>query len=305
MLRFLAMRLLSIFPLLSLPATSLAQSDSSKLKAHVLELCEGEARNYMNTQRLNSVANYIQSQFEKYSDSVTIQAYAVNKIYKNIICSFGTENKERIIIGAHYDVCGDQAGADDNATGIAGLLELCRQLKGQKLKYRVDLVAYTLEEPPFFRTEKMGSYVHAKYLHDNNIPVKGMICLEMLGYFTDEKKSQDYPLGILRMFYGNKGNYITVVQKFSNGKFARKTKRLMKQQDIVRTKSFKGPAWLTGIDFSDHLNYWKFGYSAVMITDTSFYRNKNYHEKGDVPGILDFKRMALVVDEVFQTIINY
>lgn len=123
-----------------------------------------------------------------YSDSVSTQSYTANGLqYKNIICSFGTENARRIIAGAHYDVCGAQEGADDNASGIAGLLELARLLKGQKLNYRIDLVAYSLEEPPYFRTQYMGSYIHAKSLADSKANVYGMISLEMIGYFKDEK----------------------------------------------------------------------------------------------------------------------
>jgi len=281
-------------------------SDSLLLKKHVHTLAETPGfRTYENVKGLNNVANYISSHMKQYSDSVRFQEYTVKgQTYKNVICSFGMEHSERIIVGAHYDVCENQPGADDNASGIAGLLELCRMLKDKKLNYRVDLVAYTLEEPPFFRSEFMGSHIHARYLADNKIPVKGMICLEMLGYFTDKKKTQDYPLGVLKMFYGSRGNYITVVQKYGGGKFSRKIKRGMKNQGLIKTKSFKGPKALPGIDFSDHLNYWKYGFSAVMITDTAFYRNKNYHQKGDVPELLDYKKMALVVDQVFNTIIN-
>ncbi len=283
------------------------KADSVILKKHVHSISNSKLfRSESNLIELNRVANYIFDEMKLYSDSVSWQKYTVaQNEYKNIICSFGTENTERIIIGAHYDVCENQAGADDNASGIAGLLELCRLLKNQKLKYRIDLVAYTLEEPPFFRTTKMGSYVHAKYLFDNKIPVKGMICLEMIGYFDERKRTQDYPLGILKLIYGNRGNYITVVQKFYNGKFGRKTKRLMKRANDIRTKSFKGPKSLPGIDFSDHLNYWKFGYRAVMITNTAFYRNKNYHEKTDLPETLNYKKMAFVVDEVFETILKF
>lgn len=149
--------------------------------------------------------------------------------YKNIICTINPEKKERIIIGAHYDVCGNQDGADDNASGIVGLLELARQLKNLDLNYRIDFVAYTLEEPPFFGTDYMGSHIHAKYLFDNKIPVKGMICLEMIGYYRDDENSQDYPLGFLSWIYGKKGDYITVVQKYWNGKFGNDIKRQMQK----------------------------------------------------------------------------
>lgn len=254
---------------------------------------------------LNAVAHYIYTDFEKYADSVYYQPYQVgNQTYKNVVCVFGSKNKQTIVVGAHYDVCGDQDGADDNASGVVGLLELAKLLKGQSLKHRIEIVAYTLEEPPYFRSEHMGSYIHAKSLYENKTDVYGMFCLEMIGYFDDSKKSQEYPLGILSLFYGNKGNYITLVNKFSKGTFSRKFSHKFKRQQSIRTKKFIGPAKLPGIDFSDHLNYWAFNFSALMITDTGFYRNKNYHETTDTLEKLDLSRMSQVITTVYQTLIE-
>ncbi|MES2656545.1 MAG: M28 family peptidase [Bacteroidota bacterium] len=285
---------------------ALSFSDTTIIKNHLALITKTDGyRTYDNIDLLNKTANYIQSVFNQYSDSVSFQTYQVNGLeYKNVICSFGTENSKRIVIGAHYDVCSRQEGADDNASGVVGLLELARMLKEQKLKYRIDLVAYSLEEPPYFRTNFMGSYIHAKSLVDSKANVYGMISLEMIGYFKDEKKTQSYPLGILSLFYGNKGNYITLVKKISAGKFTRKFCKGFKATKYIRTKKFAGPASLPGIDYSDHLNYWKFGFSACMITDTSFYRNHNYHETTDTLETLDLNRMAKVIDSVCSTLIN-
>jgi hypothetical protein len=262
-----------------------------------------KSRNYLNIETLDFVAQYVFDELSKTCDTVYYQTYFVDGIeYKNVIATIGVKKKERIVIGAHYDVAGNQDGADDNASGTAGLLELARLISKDTLNSRIDFVAYSLEEPPYFRTEQMGSYIHAKSLHDNGAQIKGMICLEMIGYYNDSKNSQDYPLGLLKLFYGNKGNYITVVQKFGNGKFGREVRRKMANQGLIRTKSFKSPKSLPGVDFSDHLNYWKFGYSAVMITNTAFYRNKNYHKVSDKMETLDINRMSLVIDEVYLTL---
>ncbi|MES2388138.1 MAG: M28 family peptidase [Bacteroidota bacterium] len=283
-----------------------AQADTAIIKAHLTALTKTPGfRTYTNLSRLNQSAEFIKSVFNSHSDSVQIQEYkAADQVYKNIICSFGTENKKRIIIGAHYDVCGPQQGADDNATGIGGLLELARMLKGQKLNYRVDLVAYTLEEPPFYNTEYMGSYVHAKSLADNKADVYGMVSLEMIGYFRNEKHSQTYPIGILSWIYGNRGNYITLVRKFGSGKFASRFCDRFKTAKTIRTKKFTGPASLPGIDFSDHRNYWHFGFSALMLTDTAFYRNPNYHQPTDTMETLDLVRMGKVIDGVFMAVMG-
>jgi Zn-dependent M28 family amino/carboxypeptidase len=279
--------------------------DTLSIKKHLDNIINTEkSRNYKNIESLNYVADYIFRDFEKYGDSVYYQPYSVdNTEYKNVVCVFGNQNKQTIVIGAHYDVCGNQDGADDNASGIVGLLELAKLLKGKPLKYRIEIVAYTLEEPPYFRTKNMGSYVHAKSLNENKTIVYGMFCLEMIGYFDDQKKSQDYPIGLLSLVYGNKGNYITLVNKFSKGKFSRKFNRQFKSRGLIKTKTFTAPVKLPGIDFSDHLNYWKFGFSALMITDTAFYRNKNYHENTDTIETLNLSRMRKVIESVYETLI--
>lgn len=273
------------------------------MKVYLKDLTTPTAfRNVYNMRQLNAAADYIQKAFLQFSDSVRFQEFVVDGVtYKNVICSFGTENKERLVIGAHYDVCGDQPGADDNASGVAGILELARLLQGKSLKKRIDIVAYTLEEPPHFRKKSMGSYAHAQYLHAANIPVLGMVSVEMIGYFSDKKHSQHYPLPIMSWVYGNKGDYITLVKKFGQGSFVRQFCSAYIGSKKVKTKKFSGPKMLPGVDFSDHLNYWRFGFGALMITDTAFYRNRNYHKTSDTMEKLDYKRMALVVDALFET----
>ena len=280
------------------------QSDTSIIRKHLKAITKSnDYRNHLNIEALNLTANYIREVFSQYADSVYFQEYEVNgKVYKNVIGSFGTEHLSRIIVGGHYDVCGNQEGADDNASGVVGLLELARLFKGQKLSERIDLVAYTLEEPPYFRTENMGSHVHAKSLADQKVEVSGMISLEMIGFFKDEKKTQSYPLKLLSLFYGNRGDYITLVKKMGASRFTRKFCRKYKSTKMIKTKIFTGPKSLPGIDFSDHLNYWKYGFNALMVTDTAFYRNKNYHQTTDKMETLDLKRMAKVIDGVFQVL---
>lgn len=280
-------------------------ADTTRIKNDLYYLTkECRFRNFMHPGQLNKSADYIKAQFAEVSDSVWFQHYQVESdTFKNVICSLGPRDAERIIIGAHYDACTDKEGADDNASGVCGLLELARLLKKEQLRYRIDFVAYTNEEPPFFGTTDMGSYVHAKSLFDSKVKVKGMICLEMIGYYSDEPGSQDYPLFFLKWFYGNKGNYITVVQKYRNGSFGTFISNRMKKEQVIPTKSFKAPQWAGGIDLSDHRNYWKFGYSAVMITNTAFFRNKQYHTDGDTAERLNIPKMAMVTDELYQTIL--
>lgn len=286
-------------------AASGALADPAIILSHLTVLTKTENyRTYSNIEQLNSTADYIQHIFQQYADTVFEQEFVVEgNRYKNVVCSFGVKNKKRIIIGAHYDVCGEQQGADDNASGVTGLLELARLLKDKPLNNRIDLVAFALEEPPFFRTCCMGSYVHAKSLFDNKTDVYGMISLEMIGYFSDKENSQDYPLKVLSKFYGTRGDYITLVKKWRAGTFANTFCEKFQERNDIKSKKFTGPALLQGIDFSDHLNYWNLGFSAIMITDTAFFRNKNYHETTDTLETLDIERMAKVIDTVYETVL--
>jgi len=236
-----------------------------------------------------------------------VQTYNVNsRKYSNIIASYNTEKEERVIVGAHYDVAGDTPGADDNASGVAGILQIGRFLKlyRPKLKHRVDLVAYTLEEPPFFGTDKMGSYIHAKTLYKEKAKIKVMLSLEMIGYFSDEPDSQQFPLPFFKFFYPDKGNFIGVVGKMGQKKITKRVEELIKKGSSIPVYSINAPVFLLGVDFSDHRNFWKFGYNAVMITDTAFYRNPNYHRRTDTIGTLDFERMSEVVKGIYNVVLN-
>lgn len=265
------------------------------------------ARNYQNLGSLNAAADYIKNEFEQLKARVETQSYEVEgATYHNIIASFGDNNAPRIIIGAHYDVCGNQPGADDNASAVAGLLELARLVDSLKpnLKYRLDFVAYSLEEPPFFRTPYMGSAVHAKSLYDAKVEVELMICLEMIGYFSDQKGSQHYPISLLKLFYPNRGNFIAVIGKRDQGKSIKSVKRKMKEVANIDVRSISAPERLPGIDFSDHQNYWKYGYDAVMVNNSAFYRNPNYHQPSDTIETLNFDKMAEVVRGVYWSLVN-
>lgn len=283
-------------------------ANEAMLRKHVAVLTSGKGyRNYKDTNALNRAAAYIHKQLSEVTKEVYTQGFVVKGThYSNVYASFGPPNAPRIIIGAHYDVQGEKPGADDNASGVAGLLELARMLAEtdkSKWEMRIDLVAYSLEEPPYFGTENMGSSVHATALYNNRTPVVGMVCLEMIGYFNDTAGSQQYPMGIMKLFYGGKGDYITVVRKMGNGHFPRLfTRKFRKGRGGVCTKVFKGPEWITGVDFSDHRNYWRYKWPALMITDTSFYRNKNYHTENDTAETLDYLRMTSVIDKVYKAL---
>jgi len=283
-------------------ATFPTRADPDRLREHVRTLAEDlTPRDADHPERLAPVAGYIEAQFAPYTDRLTDQPYTVDgATVRNVIARFGPETGERIIVGAHHDTAGPYPGADDNASGVAGLLELARLLERVDLPCPVDLVSYPLEEPPYFYTDQMGSAVHAQFLKEQGVPVRAMLALEMIGYFTDEPNSQQFPLFILRPFYPSEGNFIAVVGKWGWGqrRLVTTVRDGMRTVTSLPVHSINAPRVVPGIAFSDHLNYWHAGYDAVMITDTAFYRNPHYHAPSDTPETLDYDRMAQVVDGV-------
>ena len=250
-------------------------------------------------ENLDRVADYIHENFDPFAKTVKEQTYSAGDMtLHNVRALFGPNTDERIVVGAHYDVAGPYPGADDNASGVAGLLELGRLLANEKLPIKVELVSWPLEEPPYFYTRKMGSFVHAKSLKDQGINVRAMIALEMIGYFTDEPGSQSFPLSLLRPFYPSTGNFIAVVGKLFQRGLVKKIRESMKETSPLPVESINAPKLLPGIALSDHINYWWAGYPAVMITDTAMYRNPNYHGPFDTADTLDYERMAQVVEGI-------
>ena len=265
-------------------------------------------RNVENVDSLNVAADYINDELRKMGYDTDFQKYMINeKEYKNIIVKINSTNsvnaKQVIVIGAHYDVCGEQSGADDNASGVAGLLELARLIKRNprfESAYNIQLVFYTLEEPPTYNTEFMGSYIHAKSLLVQKFDVKLMLSLEMIGFYSDKENSQTFPLDLLKLDYPTTGNFIALVSNLNNRELVRDVKNAMRDSSELPIYSINAPKSIPGLDFSDHRSYWNFGFAnAMMLTDTSFYRNPNYHLSTDTPATLDYRRMGEVVAGVY------
>ncbi len=278
-----------------------------KLKSCVKFLTEIRPyRRFGNIESLDKTANYILKKFKKYGKSAEYQIFKADNIaHKNVLCYIGPEQGPRLIIGAHYDVCGDQPGADDNASAVAGMLEILRIVSSvsKQLKYRIDFAAYCLEEPPHFGTENMGSYQHAKFLKESGIHVKAMICLEMIGFFTEEEHSQRFPAAPMKLIYPSKGNFIAIVANMDSSSLSAELQEYMKQSNID-VQRLVATSFLPGIDFSDHRSFWEFGFEAVMITDTAFYRNYNYHKITDAIHTLDFDKMSETTKALAWAIIN-
>lgn len=268
------------------------------------------ARNYLNIATLEKVCAYLEEAFRQMGARSEVQTWtAERRDYKNIIASYNAHLPKRLVVGAHYDVCGDQPGADDNASAIAGLLETARMVFMQKpvIDYRIDFVAYCLEEPPFFATQYMGSYVHARSLHESKADVLGMICFEMIGYFSENPGSQNFPSPALAKLYPDKGNFIIVVGIEKYREFNDKIYQLMRRNTAIDVQviHFSQGADSGYAGLSDQRNYWAFDYPALMINDTSFLRNPHYHQRTDTIDTLDFDKMAAVVDGAYRAVSGF
>ncbi|MCB0415326.1 MAG: M28 family peptidase [Bdellovibrionales bacterium] len=259
-------------------------------------------RSFENVESLNSAADYITKTLTSYGYEPHYQKYKVDgREYKNIIVSLNPSDQPKLIMGAHYDSHENTPGADDNASGVSGLLELARISKQQEsqIPRPVDFVFYTLEEPPAFRTQNMGSYVHAQSLKDKNEKIDLMVSIEMIGYFNNAKGSQHYPLPQLAWWFPNQANFIALIGKLDQWMMMRNIKTAFANHTTLSVESLNAPRKIKGIDFSDHLNYWNNHQPAIMVSDTSFFRNSHYHEPTDTPETLNYKKMAEVVSGLY------
>jgi Zn-dependent M28 family amino/carboxypeptidase len=263
-------------------------------------------RSYRDVGKLDAAADYIEGRFRFAGCPAKRQSFDfLSGTYHNIIAEVdGTRNNKDglLIIGAHYDTDIETPGADDNASGIAVLLELARLAAQAPPQRTVRFAAFTLEEPPAFMTRSMGSYVYAKSVKEEGTKVMGMISLEMVGFYSDREGSQFYPGSIFRLFYPGRGNFIAFVGNLSSRSFTIKMKRSFRAASSVPVESLNAVSAVPGVNLSDHRNFWKFGYPAFMITDTAFYRNPNYHSSGDRAGTLDYERMAAIAEGLFAVI---
>jgi len=289
-------------------------ADAQRLRADVKRLSvDFYPRSYDRPEQLDRVAAWLREDFERAGARVEYQPVNVEgQAYRNVIARFGPETGPLRVIGAHYDSYADTGadsgdergysprthtpGADDNASGVAGLLELARMLGRTPPSRPVELVAYTLEEPPHFRSEHMGSAWHARALRASGREVEFMLSLEMIGRFSDRPGSQTYPVRGMHRLYSDRGDFVVVVGRMGDFGLTRRVKATMAGASPLPVHSINAPPLLVqGVDFSDHLSYWREGFPALMIGDTAFLRSPRYHQADDTFETLDYARMAQVV----------
>jgi hypothetical protein len=293
--------------------SSVPEIDAEKLQKHVEELSQTYAPRTPEFEGIRPAAHYIYRQLTKAGQTSgkkpKYQAFWTmgGGRYSNVIFQLGPATAETVVIGAHYDTHNSFPGADNNASGVATLIELARALSiiEKDLPIRVELVAYALSEGSVLGTKDMGSFKHAKMLKRKNRDVKLMISVDSVGYFTNESNSQKYPFSFMKLVYPTTGNFINITSHLQDFSSLRQVKKSFKKASDLAVHSVTAPEIFPNIANSDHINYWKHGYPALHISDTTRYRNKNYNTVNDTADKLNYVGMAMVVQGLYQTVMDF
>jgi len=269
-----------------------------RLRAHVSVLAGdiGE-RNVWRSRALEASARHVERGLGDLGYLVTVQEFDVQGVtVKNLEAERKGNSvpEEVVVVGAHYDSIIGSPGANDNASGVAGVLEMARLLADQPLPRTVRFVAFVNEEPPFFQTDDMGSRVYASRARRRGERIVAMLSIETIGYYSEETGSQHYPFP-LSLVYPNTANFIGFVGNHASRDLVRRAIGTFRTRTDFPSEGITAPEWITGIGWSDHASFWKEGYAALMITDTALFRYRHYHTPEDTPDKIDYTRMARVV----------
>lgn len=297
---------------------------SKRLKTHLthLALTIGE-RHFRRRGSLDHASDYISTVFKEYGFEPVFETFEIKEIpwlttartsgqeaallngtvFRNVVATHHGATDEVMVIGAHYDTVAGSPGADDNASGVAVLLELAREIQKMALNKTITFVAFTNEEPPFFRTSAMGSAHFVESAQTQGKKMIFMVSLEMLGFYSEVPGSQTYP-PFLRFFYPNKADFIAVTGNLASRSWVTKMAHHIREATTIPVEALAAPRFVPGIDFSDQLNFWQKGIPAVMITDTAFYRNPHYHQPSDLPRTLQFDAMAKVTEGILSFLLE-
>ena len=263
-------------------------SVKAQLQTHLQQIAR-ERDPYLATAGHFFVRQYVRDQLSQYGAVEIHRFYSQGREFENLILNLpavvnrGSTKREPILIGAHYDAVPGSPGADDNATGVAVLLELARLFYQEPARYPIRFVAFDLEETTYGQA---GSTHYAACLQQE--PLRLMLALEMLGYCDRAPGSQRYPTG-LRYFYPDRGDFIGLIGNLKAIPDLMRLSRCIRQSGLPCEWL---PAGNRGLMLpvtrrSDHAVFWDKGYRAVMVTDTSFLRNPHYHKASDRLETLD------------------
>ena len=263
-------------------------------------------RNLDRYANLKRAARFLEKNFRDSGYTVSLQEFDVDsKSCHNVIAELpgGDKSDEIIVVGAHYDSLYGTVGANDNGTGVVALLSMARACSGVSVRRTIRFVGFVNEEPPYFQTENMGSWVYAKSCRRNNDVVMAMMSLETIGYYSDKQSSQRYPPPF-NLFYPSIGNFIAFVGNVKSRGLLKKSIKLFRSQVEFPSEGIATFEFIPGIGWSDHWAFWQEGYPGIMVTDTAPFRYPYYHTHDDRVNKIDFDRLARVVSGLNRVILR-
>ena len=291
-----------------LPALTATQQQAVENMQQTVKVLADEIgeRHYEEPEAYQSAAEFIRKRFIEYGLSPYAEIFGDDVEYQNIVAEHYGNNRsgEIILVGAHYDTVWMSPGADDNASGVAVLLELARHVAGLSLQRSVRFVAFANEEYPHYFTDNMGSLFHARQASERGEKITAMFSLEMLGFFSDEPQSQNYPRPF-NWLYPDTANFIAFVSNFKSRRLLHDSMLLFRQAQQFPAEGLAAPVMLVrDVRRSDQAAFWRYGYPGIMVTDTGAYRNFGYHNVSDVPKSLNYEHMSRILSGLIDVIIS-
>ncbi len=246
-------------------------------------------------QNLKAAEDYVAREFDSLGYAVQRQSFICNRVEVANVIAGHPDPKGYYLLGAHFDTVAGTHGADDNASGVAVLLEVARLTRDTPTHKPWAFVGFTTEEPPVFFSPYMGSRVYAKKARKSRENLLGMLCLESVGYFVNEPNSQHIPLPLKFLGYSTTGNYLGLVGNWRSRPLLQELERAFQAACSLPVATLAVPlggSLIPETRLSDHANFWDEGFRAVMLTDTAFLRNPNYHTPGDTIDTLNLDAMV-------------
>src|SRR5438105_10035597 len=285
-----------------LNAQELALREELRSDVEMLGGTIGE-RNMVRYGQLVRATEFIENSFARAGLKPRRDTYELNGLAcHNIETEIRGASSRIVLVGAHYDSVLGSPGANDNGSGVAALLALARRFAVRSPNDTLRFVAFVNEEPPYFQTPQMGSFVYASRCKARGDQIGAMISLETIGYFSDTPRSQSYPGLGLSAFYPTTGNFIGFVGNVSSRKLLRDAISIFREQKKLPSEGGALPEFVSGVGWSDQWSFWQNGYRGIMVTDTALFRYPHYHEATDTPDQLDYDRFALVASGLEKTI---